>query len=77
MSDKLHDVDIAVHQPEINEKDFAPEAQVATAKEHALGLRQALKAYPKAILWSIALSSAVIMEGYDTLLVRLVPFAMS
>ncbi|KAK5949970.1 hypothetical protein OHC33_008931 [Knufia fluminis] len=44
-------------------------AQNATAKEHNLTLRQALKAYPKAIMWSILLSSAVIMEGYDTLLI--------
>ena len=48
--------------------EFA-DAQAASAKEHNLTLGQALKAYPKAIMWSILLSSAVIMEGYDTLLV--------
>lgn len=48
--------------------EFA-DAQAATAKEHSLTLSQALKAYPKAIMWSILLSSAVVMEGYDTLLV--------
>ncbi|KAK3686781.1 hypothetical protein LTR37_019460 [Vermiconidia calcicola] len=48
--------------------EFA-DAQAATAKEHSLTLSQALKAYPKAIMWSILLSSAVVMEGYDTLLI--------
>lgn len=45
------------------------EARAAIAKEHNLTLRQGLKAYPKAIMWSLLLSSAVIMEGYDTILV--------
>jgi SP family general alpha glucoside:H+ symporter-like MFS transporter len=45
------------------------DARAAIAKEHSLGLRDALKAYPKAIIWSLLLSSAVIMEGYDTILV--------
>ncbi|KAK5162883.1 uncharacterized protein LTR77_011140 [Saxophila tyrrhenica] len=52
-----------------NNKVEAAEAQVATAKEHGLTLTQALKAYPKAIGWSILLSSAVVMEGYDTILI--------
>ena len=52
-----------------DEKVEVREAQVATAKEHSLTLRQSIRAYPKAIGWSILLSSAVIMEGYDTLLV--------
>ncbi|EMC93272.1 hypothetical protein BAUCODRAFT_125144 [Baudoinia panamericana UAMH 10762] len=46
------------------------EAVIATDKEHSLTLSQALKAYPKAIMWSVLLSTAVVMEGYDTLLVR-------
>jgi len=46
------------------------DAQVATDKEHNLTLVEALRAYPKAIGWSILLSTAVIMEGYDTILVR-------
>ncbi|KAK5116366.1 hypothetical protein LTR62_007913 [Meristemomyces frigidus] len=45
------------------------DAQVATDKEHNLTLKEALRAYPKAIMWSILLSSAVIMEGYDTILI--------
>ena len=51
--------------------DFAAiteEAQVATAKEHQMTLWQALKMYPKAIGWSVLLSTAIVMEGYDVVL---------
>ena len=46
------------------------DAQAATNKEHDLTLMESIRAYPKAIAWSVLLSSAVIMEGYDTILVR-------
>jgi hypothetical protein len=55
----------------VSEKEVNEEARVATSKEHGLGVRQGLSAYRKAVGWSILLSSAVIMEGYDTILVRL------
>ncbi|KAK3182590.1 hypothetical protein K4F52_006039 [Lecanicillium sp. MT-2017a] len=41
----------------------------ATDAEHNMPLRLALKRYPTAVFWSIFLSTAVIMEGYDTSLV--------
>lgn len=41
------------------------EAKAATAGEHELTIRDAIKLYPKAIIFSIIFSSAVIMEGYD------------
>src|SRR5689334_90480 len=44
------------------------DAQTATAKEHSMSLWQGLKLYPKAIGWSILLSTAIIMEGYDVVL---------
>lgn len=47
---------------------IAEEAQIATAKEHQMSLWQALKLYPKAIGWSVLLSTAIIMEGYDVVL---------
>ncbi|KAK8847718.1 hypothetical protein IAR55_005577 [Kwoniella newhampshirensis] len=59
----------AIGQSVITEKEIADEARIATSKEHGLTVRQGLKAYRKAIGWSILLSSAVIMEGYDTILV--------
>lgn len=41
------------------------EAQHAAADEKQMGLFQALRLYPKAVGWSVVLSSALIMEGYD------------
>lgn len=43
------------------------EAKTAAEKEHSLSLRDGLRNYRKAITWSLLLSAAVIMEGYDTL----------
>ncbi|KAF2093605.1 sugar transporter [Rhizodiscina lignyota] len=43
-------------------------AQDATDQEHRMSLLSAVRLYPKAIGWSILLSTAVIMEGYDLLL---------
>ena len=45
------------------------DAQVGTAQEHELGFFQALKLYPKGVFWSIAMSTAVIKEGYDNKLI--------
>jgi SP family general alpha glucoside:H+ symporter-like MFS transporter len=61
----------SVDQTYISEKEVTEEARLATSKEHNLSVRQGIKAYKKAIGWSILLSSAVIMEGYDTILVGL------
>ena len=44
------------------------DAQIATSKEHSMSLLQGIKTYPKAIGWSILLSTAIIMEGYDVVL---------
>lgn len=44
-------------------------AAAATNEEHNLTLMQALKKYPQACFWSIAISSAIIMEGYDIVLI--------
>ncbi|PVI07346.1 general substrate transporter [Periconia macrospinosa] len=41
------------------------EAQHAATDEKQMSLIQAIKLYPKAVGWSVVLSSALIMEGYD------------
>ncbi|KAL1892654.1 hypothetical protein Sste5346_006940 [Sporothrix stenoceras] len=41
------------------------QAKQATLREHALGWRESLRLYPKAIAFSLLFSSAIIMEGYD------------
>lgn len=40
-------------------------AQRATEEEHAMGLRDGIRKYPRAVFWSIWFSSALIMEGFD------------
>ncbi|CRK40195.1 hypothetical protein BN1708_008131 [Verticillium longisporum] len=52
-----------------NLETLSHEAQNATNAEHELGLRQSLKLYPKAIAWSIFLSTCVVMEGFDITLI--------
>lgn len=41
------------------------EAQHAASDEKKMSLLQGIKLYPKAVGWSMILSSALIMEGYD------------
>ncbi|KFY55620.1 hypothetical protein V496_06942 [Pseudogymnoascus sp. VKM F-4515 (FW-2607)] len=48
--------------------DLVEDAQIGTAKEQQMSIMQALKLYPKAIGWSVLLSTAIIMEGYDVVL---------
>ena len=43
------------------------EAKAATASEHDLSIRDAIKLYPKAVAFSIIFSTAVVMEGYGKL----------
>ncbi|RDW68766.1 uncharacterized protein DSM5745_08526 [Aspergillus mulundensis] len=45
------------------------EAQAANAAEHSMTVRQALRAYPWAVIWSLTISMSIIMEGYDTNLI--------
>jgi SP family general alpha glucoside:H+ symporter-like MFS transporter len=48
--------------------NVAEDARLATEDEHRMTLMEAIKKYPKACLWSIVISLAVIMDGYDTAL---------
>lgn len=41
-------------------------AQDTAVDEKEMTTMQALKIYKKAVLWSLAISGVVIMEGYDT-----------
>lgn len=43
--------------------------QNASAREHDMTIMQAVRLYPKAVMFSLAFSTAVIMEGYDLSLV--------
>jgi SP family general alpha glucoside:H+ symporter-like MFS transporter len=46
--------------------DMIRAAEAATAREKEMGVWQAIKTYPTAICYSMALSLCLIMEGYDT-----------
>lgn len=45
------------------------EAQVAAEHEREISFLKSLKLYPAAIAWSVLLSTAIIMEGYDMKLI--------
>jgi SP family general alpha glucoside:H+ symporter-like MFS transporter len=44
---------------------LAQDAQEATTKEQNMTLREGLRMYPKAIFWSVIISTCIAMEGYD------------
>jgi SP family general alpha glucoside:H+ symporter-like MFS transporter len=43
-------------------------ARSATDKEHKMTLWQGIKLYPKAVAWSVLISTCICMEGYDVCL---------
>lgn len=45
------------------------DAKAATEKEHKMTLLQGIRLYPKAVFWSIVISTCIVMEGYDISLV--------
>lgn len=45
-------------------------ARAATTKEQNMTLLQGIKLYPKAVAWSILISTCIAMEGYDISLVN-------
>lgn len=44
-------------------------AKEGNENEHELTVMQAIKMYPMALFWALAVSGCVIMEGYDTILI--------
>ncbi|KAI5467916.1 general substrate transporter [Mariannaea sp. PMI_226] len=53
---------------DIHDKALTNAALDATAHEHSVSILQGFKTYKRAALWSILISSTVIMEGYDVTL---------
>ena len=45
------------------------DAKVATQAEQVMTVREAIRKYPKAVAWSMLLSSAIAMEGFDIVLI--------
>jgi len=65
MADKVTNVDHDEHRDTMKGNLLNEEAKHGLDAEHELTLAKALKLYPKAIAWSVLLSSTLIMEGYD------------
>jgi SP family general alpha glucoside:H+ symporter-like MFS transporter len=55
----------AQHDEAVTPEILASDAKVAAEAEHHMTLWQAVRTYPKAIGWSVLLSTTLIMEGYD------------
>ena len=45
-------------------------AKAATEKEQQMTLMQGIKLYPKAVAWSMLISTCIVMEGYDVCLIN-------
>ncbi|CAK7223729.1 hypothetical protein SBRCBS47491_005306 [Sporothrix bragantina] len=45
-------------------------AKSAAEREHSMTLLQGIKLYPKAIAWSMLISTCIVMEGYDVCLIN-------
>ncbi|KGY15953.1 hypothetical protein PABG_11203 [Paracoccidioides brasiliensis Pb03] len=52
------------------ESEIFDNAKSATDKEHRMTLLQGLRLYPKAVAWSVLISTCIVMEGYDICLVN-------
>ncbi|KAK3074871.1 hypothetical protein LTR53_002325 [Teratosphaeriaceae sp. CCFEE 6253] len=48
----------------------AEDAAKAAASEKSMTLREGLKLYPKAVMWSVLISTCIIMEGFDIVLIN-------
>lgn len=62
------------HDPEKDDdtsikKQAVGDAQLANLNEHTHTVRQALRSYPWATCWTLAVSMSIIMEGYDAQLI--------
>lgn len=53
--------------------DLVNQAQESDAADRLLTIRAALSKYKKAVFWAMFLSTSLIMEGYDLVIVRRTP----
>lgn len=64
------DSDLDTSDPSKTHKDVIDHARAAAIKEQKMTLMQGIRLYPKAIAWSILISTVIVMEGYDISLVN-------
>ncbi|KAI6775282.1 hypothetical protein HG530_002040 [Fusarium avenaceum] len=67
--DKVARISEDDHPPNPDIVKDASFAKQAADEEHSLTLLQAIRQYPKAVMWSALLSTSIIMEGYDIVLI--------
>lgn len=48
--------------------DLKRDAKAATEKEQTMSLLEGIRTYPKAIAWSMLISTCIVMEGYQVCL---------
>ena len=53
--------------------DLIRQAQESNEADRKLTIRQAVNKYKKAVFWAMFLSTSLIMEGYDVVIVSLYP----
>lgn len=49
-------------------KGLVQDASLATKREKSMGVIEAIRTYPMAVFYSVGISLAIVMEGYDTML---------
>ena len=57
-------------EPNNTRSETMENARAATEKEHNMTLMQGIKLYPKAIAWSMLISTLIVMEGFDIALIN-------
>lgn len=59
-----------IGDPSKTHHNVVENARAAAAKERKMSLLQGIKLYPKAIAWSVIISTCIVMEGYQISLVN-------
>lgn len=70
--EKVVPTEVELEQLDLDDQhtqDLIQRAQASDAADRQLTVRQALKKYKKAVAWALFLSTSLIMEGYDLVIV--------
>ncbi|KAK7511337.1 general substrate transporter [Phyllosticta citriasiana] len=70
-TDIIHNIGEVIREDvhAVSKREMLLRAQEASQSEHAQTLWQAIKSHRKAVIWSMLVSTVIIMESYDTSLV--------
>lgn len=66
LDDKLDSKHMEEAAGDVDNKTYSSVAMAAEEAERLIPLFAALKVYRSAILWSMAISLVIVMDGYDT-----------